>query len=421
MPPRWVLLTLLCLALIVRARFMLSMGHTLEADPDWYRELSWNVYLHRTFGVEADGTLWPTAFRPPLYPVLLSFLHGFGEHGYYGEGILHVLLGVATVWAVWRSGLAWGLPPGGAILAAALVTIDPILLNQSVHLMSETLATMLSSFSLLALSRAARQTSIAWSLGAGAMLGLCALCRPTFLVWLIGVSVAWPVMISRGSTLLRSVALTAGAVAVLAPWAVRNVFVFERPIVTTTHGGYTLLLGNNPSFYEFLRAGAWGSLWDAREFNARHDDGLPALWGPSEPLGDQLAYEEAWGNIRAEPAMFVYACLVREGRLWGVLPHALSAAEAPSRRGLRYAVAVFYLFELPLAGCGVWFLRRRLVESPVVWGVLLVLSFVAVHALYWADLRMRAPLAGTVAILATFGVVQWLGCKHDATHSPEGC
>ena len=59
--------------------------------------------------------LWPTAFRPPLYPLVLSVLHWFPEHRYYGEGILHVLLGVTTVWAVWRLALAWN----GATLAEA--------------------------------------------------------------------------------------------------------------------------------------------------------------------------------------------------------------------------------------------------------------------------------------------------------------
>ena len=413
--PRWVLLSLLLLALVVRARFMLSMSQTLQADPDLYRELSWNVYLHRTFGVESDGTLWPTAFRPPLYPLVLSILHWFPEHDYYGEGIMHVVMGVVTVWAAWRVGLAWGLPPGGAILAAALVTIDPILLNQSVHLMTETFAAMLSTLTLLVMARAAREDSSAWSLGAGALLGLCGLCRPTFLVWLVAASVAWPVMISQGRTALRSALLVLGAVVVLTPWVARNAMVFHRPIVTTTHGGYTLLLGNNPDFYEFLRSGAWGSLWDAREFNARHHDGLPALWGPSESLSDQVNYEEAWQNICSEPAMFAYSCLVREGRLWAVLPHALSPNEAPSRRGLRYAAAVFYLFEFSLAVCGVWFWRKQLVQSPMVWGLLLVLSFMAVHALYWTDLRMRAPLAVPIAIAAACGLLGWLPSKHGAT------
>ena len=53
------------------------------------------------------------------------------------------------------------------------------------------------------------------------------------------------------------------AVCGLAPWAIRNQIVVGRPIVSTTHGGYTLLLGNNPSFYDHLRTAPRGTVWSA--------------------------------------------------------------------------------------------------------------------------------------------------------------
>jgi hypothetical protein len=83
-------------------------------------------------------------------------------------------------------------------------------------------------------------------------------------------------------------------------------------------------------------------------------------------------------------------------RLWGVLPHQLSADESPTRRGLRYAVAVFYVFELLLAAIGLWYLGKRLLVTPAIWGVLLLLAFTAVHTVYWTDLRMRAQRNGVV-------------------------
>ena len=55
MPPRWVLLVLFCLALVVRGRVMLSMSDSLRPDPDGYREVAWNVY--------DDGIVWAVASR----------------------------------------------------------------------------------------------------------------------------------------------------------------------------------------------------------------------------------------------------------------------------------------------------------------------------------------------------------------------
>jgi hypothetical protein len=155
MPSRWVLLTFLCLALVVRGRVMLGNLDSLERDPDAYRDVAWNVYFQGTLGFwsDASSAIEPTATRPPLYPLLLSGMYflRFTPDG-PGLGLLHVLLGVCTVWIAWRLGLAWGLPPIASLLAAALVMVDPILLNQSVLAMTETLATLLAAIALLVLT-----------------------------------------------------------------------------------------------------------------------------------------------------------------------------------------------------------------------------------------------------------------------------
>ncbi|HEX3726040.1 MAG TPA: hypothetical protein VHV08_07340, partial [Pirellulales bacterium] len=68
---------------------------------------------------------------------------------------------------------------------------------------------------------------------------------------------------------------------------------------------------------------------------------------------------------------------------------------------------------------GLWFLRRRVWKSPAIWGVLLLLCFTAVHAAYWTDMRMRAPLAVVTCILAAEGLSVLLACCRRATHAVE--
>ncbi len=412
-PPRWALLMLFCLAIVVRGRVMRSLSDSLRPDPDAYRAVAWHIYEDRTFGLWQDGVgkVVTTASRPPLYPLALSALISlYSEMDPHGFGLLHVVLGVGTVWAVWRLGRSWGLPPGGSLLAAGLVAIDPILLGQSVLVMTETLATFLAAVTLLAVTRAAGEASIRRALLAGALLGLCVLCRPTFLAWFIGVAIVFALRAGGPRRLARAGALVAAAAVVVAPWAIRNQLVIGRPVITTTHGGYTLLLANNPQFYEFLRSAPWGSVWDAEAFNRDWEVQRRSAFIPDRPIGqidevalDNLAYRQAWQNIRDEPLMFAYACLVRVGRLWGVLPHQTNPAESTARRGMRHAVAIGYALELPLAVVGAWFLRRKLIAGPWIWGTLLVVSFTAVHAIYWTDMRMRAPLMIVVALLAAYG------------------
>jgi 4-amino-4-deoxy-L-arabinose transferase-like glycosyltransferase len=425
-PPRWILLVLVCLALVVRGRVMLANFNSLVRDPDAYQEVAWNIFSQGTFGYYDDKSrnVEPKASRPPLYPLLLATVHFLRVPLSAAVlGFLHVVLGVGTVWAVWRLGLAWGLPPLANLLAAGLITVDPILLNQSVQAMTETLATLLATLALLALSRAANDSLAHWSALAGALVGLCVLCRPTFLVWLLCAAVVFPWIALGAHKFLRVSALVVAAAAVLAPWAIRNQIVYGRPIITTTHGGYTLLLANNPEFYEYLRSAPWGRVWDAEQFNrqweAERGSSTPNfVWDlrREELDDDSRAYQVAWENIQREPLMFAYACLVRVGRLWGVMPHQTSLDESTSRRGLRYAIAIWYVFVLSLAAVGAWRLGRKLLADGWIWGTLLLISFTVVHVFYWTDLRMRAPLMSVVVLLATQGVLT-LAARRQASNA----
>jgi hypothetical protein len=276
--------------------------------------------------------------------------------------------------------------------------------------MTETLATLLTGIALLALTRAGQDNLLRWSALAGAALGLCVLCRPAFLVWLLAAVALFPWLAAGSRRFARGATLVAGAAAVLAPWAIRNEVIFGRPIVTTTHGGYTLLLANNPDFYAYLQSAPWGSVWDAREFNERWRAEQQSQASALDPAArelesDRRAYAAAWVNIGREPLVFAYSCLVRLGRLWNVLPHQTSPDESTSRRGLRFAVAIWYTLELLLAAAGIAYLRRRLLLSPWVWGTILVVSLSAVHTIFWTDMRMRAPLVIVVALLTAQGVL----------------
>jgi len=176
--------------------------------------------------------------------------------------------------------------------------------------------------------------------------------------------------------------------------------------VTTTHGGYTLLLGNNRDYYEFLQTAGQGSVWSSavldKEVGARKFANFK--YGPGENpelTGDQKDYEVAKAAIREQPGMFLYASLLRVSRLWGVLPQQVEGAKRSN--ALRYATAAWYLAEFALMAAGLAVLRTRLLRSPWLWAALLAATFTAVHAVYWTDMRMRAPLVPFIALVAACG------------------
>lgn len=407
------LVALLLFALAVRAGVLVAMPGGLDRDPDGYRRIAENVLRSGVYSFDLprssyaqDETLSPTAYRPPLYPLLLTKFDVEQRISPLRVGLLHLFLGVATVWLTWHVARLWKLGHW-SLVAGALVACDPILLNQSTQVMTETLATFLAVLALFSLTRL-NHAPTPWNAAlAGGAIGLAVLCRPTFLPWLVLAALATPFLrASVGLRLANLAAFAIAAAAVLAPWTIRNYQVFGRPIVTTTHGGYTLALGNNSSFYDYLREGKWGTVWNSTGLEPE----LLITWSGFSPSQepeldyDELAYRVANESIREQPFMFAYACLYRVGQLWSPLPHDVEGeSPSPTRQLLRFPVAVWYVVVFVLAIGGACSLRRQLIRAPWVWGILLSLAFTVVHTLYWSNLRMRAPLMPFICLLAAIG------------------
>jgi 4-amino-4-deoxy-L-arabinose transferase-like glycosyltransferase len=189
-------LSVVLVATIVRIIVIVFMGEGLHRDPDAYRKIAENLRETGTFGFRvtdraepASGlgrpgpsVVRPTAYRPPLYPLLLAPLVFNGELWVAGVAILHVIGGVGTVWLVCQLGRQWGLGRS-AWWGALAVALDPILVFQTAQLMTETLATLCGVVGLSGLTRWLDRRRSRDAFLAGMAMGLACLCRPTFLPW----------------------------------------------------------------------------------------------------------------------------------------------------------------------------------------------------------------------------------------------
>ncbi|MGE5194401.1 MAG: hypothetical protein ACM3U2_18080, partial [Deltaproteobacteria bacterium] len=242
--------------------------------------------------------------------------------------------------------------------------------------------------------------------------------RPTF--WAFGVLAGafWVFTLLRphNSSTVRGtpawgpvLSLVAGVALVVAPWGIRNAMVFGRPIITTTHGGYTLLLAHNPEYTRAVVEQPWGAVWEGAAFDdwsaaleAAMAREIPAIdkthLSPAVELArDEWMNRRAWDYIRREPLVALRSGLTLLGRFWNVMP--LATKNAPHSWPLRLAIGAFYtaLFVALLAGIcrivrGDWLRWHPLLR--------LIVAFTLVHALYWADMRMRTPLVPAIALLA---------------------
>ncbi len=407
------LLLIFTFSLLLRGAVLFTWSDQLVDDPDGYRLLAENLMKFGVFGFaplhnpSADSAqIMPTAYRPPLYPLALWLVGHKGQVNWMSIGLLHVVLGVATVMFVYA--VARQLKLGSAaILAALLVAADPILLGQSVRVMTETLAALLVVLCLAALIALDRVYRPQRAILAGVLLGSASLCRASLLAWSLLVLL---VVLARRDQLQRRIAVAAamlfGLAIVIGPWTARNTRQFGRPIVTTTHGGVTLLWGNNPQYYRHLRQAPWGAVWDVRELDLPvASSAVPAgndfsRQGIDELVEDRMAYRKALEAIAQEPGMFAYACVVRLGHLLRPWPLKTDQRETWQHRWLRYSAAVWNVTVLVMACVGAWRLGRKLLRSPWLWGTLLCLSVSLVHTIYWTDMRMRAVMIPVICLLA---------------------
>ena len=408
------LFLLVILTLLVRGGVSIAQRHRLSEDVDAYLGIAEEIASGN--GFSTPGTTQPTAYRPPLYPLMLAM--AVLAAGPWGIAVLHLMLGLGSVLLTWRLGARLDLENAGR-WAACLIAFDPLLIQYSTLPMTETLCAFLAVFALNLM--VPMPVSKRHALFLGIVLGLCVLSRPTFLVFAAPAVVVWGIRFktaTKGAIWITMLAMLMTA----SPWIIRNALVFGEPRITTTHGGYTLLLGNNPVFYREVVEAPLGTTWKGESlarWQASLEEEMKEAGVETETERDRYLARKARRHIAENPGLFVRATWLRFLRFWNVFPpeSALRAMEnlwkqscqklrlpweqaaGTFSRAAAGIVAVFYAGIIGSFVIGLIRLDRA--EWSKWWPlVLLVACFCAVHLIYWSNTRMRAPVMPAVVLLA---------------------
>lgn len=496
---RW-LAAVVFAGLALRVALLLFRTGDLRTDPDAY--VAHAETLLQTGGYNVPGTDKPTAFRPPLYPMVLAAARWMGFKTLFSIGAINALATGMLITGTWWVARAVGLRGILPSIAAIAVALDPLQLRYTGLPMTEALTAGLLTLAVLDVLKSQlcqwtpdcdstdRRRSFKAAVTAGVYFGLAGLCRPVTLVTCAVLTTASVVQLlmreiktrrdaSRSPQLphisvaqAMTVAVLPGVVAglVLLPWVIRNAVQFHEFIPATTHGGYTLLLGNNEVFYREVVLAEEPTVWSGpsldrwqQELRAEMlQEGVDPL---DETAMDEWAYARAFEVIRSQPGTFVQACLLRWQRFWSVAP--TKPAEGTAARWASGLVAVWYsvlwigvagsvlprsrafreywsmVFDpsvAPAAGgpallsgtspstaspqssapadatqlvaaegvsAGPAAKSRLLPSSGIHVLWLSVLSFLLLHSFYWTNARMRAPLMGILCVLAVTGWQSW--------------
>ena len=198
-----------------------------------------------------------------------------------------------------------------------------------------------------------------------------------------------------------------GTVLVVSPWVIRNSLAFRTPVLNTTHGGYTLLLGNNPAFYREVVRQPHGTVWDGSH-GPGQAEWLESVQQEMRDSGisgevdeDRWMTRRAMNHIADEPGLFLQACWLRIRRFWGTTP--LVDKPGNSSSVLLTLVRTSYIGLFIAFAFGlVTIIRQK--RGEFVPGLLMVGSFVTVHTVFWTNTRMRAPVTPIIAVIAVLAV-----------------
>jgi len=243
----------LAIAVALRWGFVATahQQNPLRADAGEYAQYAHNLVEHGVYSLAAGEAPVPDSFRSPGYPLVLAGCRWLAGDGWLTlVWALQVVLGVATVWFVYRiARRVTSFVPAAA--AAALCALSPHLVTSTAYVLTECLATFVLTGGLLLLVTSRQR--LGRLLVAALTLGAAALCNETLVF--VPVVLSWPLL--RAAGWRRAVLFVAVGLLPIAAWAVRNQSVDlareggERVTASISHGSYPGMVYDDPRLRGF--------------------------------------------------------------------------------------------------------------------------------------------------------------------------
>jgi 4-amino-4-deoxy-L-arabinose transferase-like glycosyltransferase len=401
----WVIAVLL-VGLAVRLVVIAATPHfTPTDDAADYDRHAVSIAVHGVYPPSGFGG--PSAFRPPLFPVVLAGVYKVAgvdppSARWRAGRVAEALLGVLAVALICLIALRlWGRAV--ALLSAAIAAVFPPLILVGSSLMSESLYIPLVLTAVLT-ALVHRNSAHRWRYAVltGVLVGLVALTRGNGIALLVPVLLlVWSERPRRSWRALRSpLVVVAAAVLTLIPWTVRNEVQFHAFIPVSTEAGSAL-------------RGAYNGI-------SRADPRFPGLWRPpfdemlrihaaNPHLNEAQVYdrlrEEGLDYIGAHPGYFFEELLWNTERLLNLPGPGLERYFAPyedydATLAVVSVYAFWLLLALAAAGAATRAARR---PPPAFWICPVALALPAIFFL--GATRYRSPTDPFLVMLAALGLL----------------
>lgn len=366
-----------------------------NGDPFYYHAqanmLADGVGFGEPFTWLAQHRFVATAIHPPLFTLWLTPASMLGARGFLAHKAMAAIAGVGVVVVAGLLGRRLAGPRVG-LIAAALVALYPDLWIVDGTLWPEGLYTALIGLALLGTYRWLDQPTLPRAALVGAAIGAAILTRGEAILALgfLVLPLAWAARHRARRAPVHVAVMGLVALGLLAPWTIRNLAVFDRPVPVSTNSEEVLYYANCPDTYRGPLIGYWSFSCQQRARQDRVAAGLPA-----DPPGDEAERSAGWGALGRRYAgqhrdRWPAVVTARVLRVWD-LAHADTTARALTFEGRAYE----------WARRGLWAYRAVLIPGLIGLAVLRRRRQVPV----WPLLAMGAMVTFTAA--AVYGHIRF--------------
>jgi 4-amino-4-deoxy-L-arabinose transferase-like glycosyltransferase len=393
----------------------------VRADAVDYYNYARNLVDHGVFSKASPGTtpLIGDSYRDPGYPIFLAgWMKIFSQWGsWYAAVVLsQALLGAMTVVLMLLVGRHW-MPTGWLVAAGVLMAVWPHNISMASYLLTETLFGFLCALSLFLLGIAHDRRSPGWAIAGGAGFSLAALTNAILLPFapLLGLYM----LIRRHMSRTMIACFTATALALVAPWLIRNAMLPSTESSSSGRALTNLVQGSWPIYFDAYQAASNPHL------AARPEGALAAA--TITTINREVAVIEArpmtglamiWQRLTSHPGEYLCWYLSKPTLLWGwdirmgqgdiyVYP----TRHSPFNTNAAYmAVAAIahivnpLLFILMLVGCALALLPAQQAPSTLTATSLLLIFVTLVYSTLAAEPRYSVPFRGPEIMVATFAL-----------------
>jgi len=385
-----IIIFLLLLAFLIRITYILTLDNTVLIGPDvgTYDKLATN-FLNGKGLILSEGKY---SFRPCLFPLFLAGVYSLFGHSYLMAKIILAVISSFTCLLIYWLGKE-NFNKSTGFIAMGISAIYPKFVYYSAHLCTETLYMFFLVLSFLFLIKYRQRLFVFHIALAGIFFALASLTRsvlfaffPLVLIWLV------VGMKNKKKAFMHFLIFAFAVLLTMSPWIGRNYKLHHAFVPTTTEGGYSFWIGNNP-----LATG--GGHCYSSDFTAF--DKL------SEVDRDKLYYKMSFDFIKKNPVKFTKLAFNKFLRFWRIYPHQRDEI----KKGvivnlgidLKYVIIggisfglilPFFIFGLAVAR----FMWRKLLLFH-----LLIVYYTLVHMIFMAVTRYRAPIMPFIIIIASYG------------------